>query len=342
MNEFDSHIDLIDRYLRGEIQGAELEAFMTKLQSDPDFKLQVEQQEKLAAAVYAFGQAEMKQYLRQKTRHKGLFRLSNKTWYFAAASVMLIAFSAAIIIWKLNSGLKPGDTSTAETIKTTDSSKKQTPELVAKEGGIKKVNPDTAGNLEIIVQPNEEVLTAFKTDDAGSAAQAADPEPIIIASNVQAVAIVLNNPMDAQKSLKSEAMDMKRARPVETDAQPNAAGQTTKVGKASPTENPSREYKQPEQIKSKKTAVRFSLTFCETPHNKPMLEIDKYNDMYFVRCFDIVYGNPLVYEWQNRYFLHSGFKTYELKNLPAINGQKAAAEEITEVSDPVILKLIGQ
>jgi len=342
MNEFDPHTDMIDRYLRGELQGDELQAFMTKLQSDPTFKQQVENQGKIAAAIYSIGYAEMKQYLRQKKIHKGMFRLSSKTWYFAAASVMLIAFSAAIIIWKLNPGLKTEQNSTAETRKAADSSKEQNPEFAATERGVKKVNPDTARDTESILQNNEELTAAMESDDAGSKAQAADQEPIIIASNVQAVAIVLSNPADAQKSLKTEASEMNRTRAVESDVQHTTSGQTAKAGKAGPAESVSRDYKQPEQIKSKRIPMRFSLTFCETPRNKSMLEIDRFNDIYFVRCFDIVYGNPLVYEWQNRYFLHSGLKTYELKNLPTVNGQKSPLKETTEVTDPAILKLIGQ
>ncbi len=344
MNEFDPNIDLIDRYLRGELQGAELETFMTKLQSDPDFKLQVEQHEKMAAAVYAFGHAQMKRYLQEKTRHRGIFNLSRKTWYFAAASVMLVAFSAAIILWKLNPGIQPEHNNTVRTEKAADSAEKQASEFVTTDSGVKKVNADTGKETEMLVQNSEDVMPPMETDDAGSTAEVADPEPIIIASNVQAVAITLFNQAEAQKSLKTEASEMKRSRTAEADAQPQPAvtAQTAKAKQSGRAESAGNDYKQPEQTRSKKTAMRFSLTFCQTPRNTPMVEIEKYNDMYFVRCYDIVYGNPLVYEWQNRYFLHSGIKVYELLNLPVQNGQKTAGAPAQEVTDQSILKLIGR
>lgn len=344
MNEFDPNIDRIDRYLREELQGAELEAFMTKLQSDPDFKLQVEKHEKMAASVYAFGHAQMKRYLREKTQHRGIFNLSRKTWYFAAASVMLIAFSAAIILWKLNPGIQAEHNKTVRTEKAADSTEKLAPEYVTTEPGIKKANADTGKQREILVQNCEETMPPMEMDDAGSTAEAANPEPIIIASNVQAVAITLFSQAEAQKSLKAEASEMKRTRAAENDIQPQpaVAAQTAKAKQSGLAESTGIEYKQPEQTRSKKTALRFSLTFYETPRNTPRVEIDKYNDMYFVRCYDIVYGNPLVYEWQNRYFLHSRVKTFELINLPAQNGQKVQASPAVEVTDPIILKLIGQ
>ena len=42
------------------------------------------------------------------------------------------------------------------------------------------------------------------------------------------------------------------------------------------------------------------------------------------------------------YFLHSGIKTYELKNLPLQNGQKTPVSAAQEVTDPAILSLIGR
>lgn len=344
MNEFDPQTDLIDRYLRGELEGAELEAFMTKLQSDDAFQKQVQQHEKLAAAIYALGHARMKHYLRQKTSHRGIFRLSRKTWYFAAASVMLIAFSAAIILWKLNPGIQTVQNGTARKEKVTDSTENQPPVYVTTEPEIKKANPDTAP--EAAAEITQDALPPFESnDDEVSEARAADPDPIIIASNVQAVAIALFSQTDAQKSLKTEASEMKRTRVAEADVQPqssSSSGQTAKAKQPGRTESAGTDYKQPEQIRSKKTAMRFSLTFCETPRNTPMVQIDKYNDMYFIRCYDIVYGNPLVYEWQNRYFLHSGIKVYELLNLPSQNGQKTPTAPAQEVTDQSILKLIGR
>jgi len=340
MNEFDPHIDLIDRYLRGELQGAELEAFMTKLQSDSEFKTAFEQQQKLAAAVYAFGHAEMKQYLRQKTQHRGIFNLSKKTWYFAAASVMLIAFSSAIIIWKLNQNAENTGIITKTQQDTSVSVKRQDP-IVKQEPVKQNKTADTTVFDNVVINENEIPPTMENTDTTYEAT-VAEPEPIIIASNVQAVAITLVSQTEARKSLKAEASEMKRARAAEDDLQPESAttGQTAKAKQSGRTDNAGSDYLQTEQTTFKKTAMRFSLSFFETPRKTPKVEIQKYNDMYFVRCYDIVYGNPLVYEWQNRYFLHSGLKIYELLNMPVQNGQNTAIAAAQEVTDPGILILI--
>lgn len=342
MNEFDPHIDLIDRYLRGELQGAELEAFMTKLQTDLEFKTAFEQQQKLAAAVYAFGHAEMKQYLRQKTQHRGVFNLSKKTWYFAAASVMLIAFSSAIIIWKLNQNAENTGIITKTQQDTSVSGKRQDP--IVKQESVKQNNTADTTELDNVVINENELPPTIENTDTEYEAVVAEPEPIIIASNVQAVAITLASQTEARKSLKAEASEMKRTRAAEDDVQPESAtaGQTAKAKQSGRTDNAGSDYLQTEQTAYKKTAMRFSLSFFETPRKTPKVEIQKYNDMYFVRCYDIVYGNPLVYEWQNRYFLHSGLKIYELLNMPVQNGQNTAIAAAQEVTDPGILKLIGR
>ena len=344
MNEFDPNIELIDRYLRGELQGSELEAFMTKLQSDDTFRAAVSEQEKVAAAIYALGRARMKQYLAEKTRHRGSFFISKKAWYFAAASVILVVLATTLFLWKVSPEMQQkipfvkteSDTATKEKLDE-DKWTLQTPS--------EKTSKDTSANEEIIALNQEEELPPMETDDAGSASVAVEPpEPIIIASNVQAVAISLLSQTEAQKSLKTEAMEMKRPRAAEADVQlqPATTGQTAKAKQSGRAETSGNDYKQPEQIRIKKAAMRFSLTFFETPRNAPMVQVEKYNDMYFVRCYDIVYGNPLVYEWQNRYFLQSGNKVYELLNLPAQNGQKSPSVAATEVKDPAILNMIGQ
>ena len=342
MNEFDPNIELIDRYLRGELQGTELETFMTKLQSDSSFKAEFEQREKIASVIYAYGRAQMKQYLKQKTRHRGLFYLSKKSWYFAAASVIIIGFASAILLWKLNPAVQK-DIPFAKT-KTDTATAKVTHEETWTGQAKNKISPaDTAQKSEIIAQNTEnnnspELEPTEENIQSITAAQ----DPIIIAANVQAVAISLYNITDAPKSLKAEAAEIKRARVAEADDQPPVTGQNAKVKQPARTEAAAGDYRQTEEIKIRKTPMRFSFTFFETPGNNPMLEIDKYNDMYFVRCYDIVYGNPLVYEYQGRYFLHSGIKAYELKNLPSQNGQKVSPTAAQEVTDPYILNLIGR
>ncbi len=341
MNEMDPNIELIDRYIRGELSGAELDAFQAKMQHEPEFKAQVAQQEKIAAMVYAFGRAQMKQYLRQKTRHRGIFNLSRKTWYFAAASVMLIAFSAAIILWKINPEIGNKMPLTAKEDTLSAEKKEEITQAKDQSSGID--DGDTTKNTEAIAQNAENNPPAIEElNDDEFTALAESPEPIVIASNIQAVAISLNNPVMAQKSMKEESVQMKPAKRFKTEADAGKPATSGMDDKMYATENAGTVNKLPETAKIKKQVMRFSFTFLETLEKTPAVEIDKYNDMYFVRCFNIVYGNPLVYEWQNRYFLHSGIKTYELKNLPLHNGQKTPIATAKEVTDPAILSLIGQ
>lgn len=343
MSELDPHIELIDRYIRGKLSGSELQAFLTKLQNDPTFKAQVEQQEKIAALVYSFGHAQMKQYLRQKTRHRGVFSLSKKTWYYAAASIMLIAFTTAIILWKISpeQGNKLPLTANGDTLSADKT------EVITESNGQNRGNhnnTDTTKNTEIIAENAENnsppAIEELNDDEFTALAEA--PEPIVIASNIQAVAISLNSPVMAQNSLKEETVEMKPARKLKTEAE--AAKPTTSGINDNRhfSENAGTGYKMPETGRTKKLVLRFSFTFLETLEKSPAVEIDKYNDMYFVRCYNIVYGNPLVYEWQNRFFLHSGIKTYELKNMPSQNGQKTPISPAQEITDPAILSLIGQ
>ena len=255
---------------------------------------------------------------------------------------MLIAFSSAIIIWKLNQNAENTGIITKTQQDTSVSGTTQDP--IVKQESVKQNNTADTTELDNVVINENELPPTIENTDTEYEAVVAEPEPIIIASNVQAVAITLASQTEARKSLKAEASEMKRTRAAEDDVQPESAtaGQTAKAKQSGRTDYAGSDYVQTEQTAYKKTAMRFSLSFFETPRKTPKVEIQKYNDMYFVRCYDIVYGNPLVYEWQNRYFLHSGLKIYELLNMPVQNGQNTAIAAAQEVTDPGILKLIGR
>lgn len=343
MNEFDPQIDLIDRYLRGELQGAELEAFMTKLQSDSAFNTRVKQQEKIAAAIYALGHARMKKYLAEKTRHRGIFSITKKTWYFAAASVVLVIFATAMLLWKLNPKNQDHTTlvKTDPEVQLPNGPNKGKTDVAVNSAVAPKI--DTTNSINGSLAQQTEEIGPPAMEQARDDAQVADADPILVASNIRVVAIQLQPEVSMRlKSLKAEAEEFKQPKLSE------AATQSSKTPTASRNKvNSSAEYaesapKQSDTLKIRKPTVRFSLTFYETPKQTATLEIEKFNDMFFIRCFDIAYGNPLVYEWQGRYFLQTGIKTYELKNLPAQNNQKSAPTAATEVKDPSILNMIGR
>ena len=334
VNELDPNISLIDRYLRGELNPEELSAFMTKLQTDADFKKQVELQEQLAAMVYGYGKAQLKQYIRQQTKHRRIFKLSQKTWYYAAASVILVAMMAAIVYVKLNQAGHIENAMVKQTTSANDSS-------IAKEGNLAVTVPKEQRNVD---QPKQSETDVLKEEwqltpmDDGIKTEAMEgidePPPtevaLLIAQNIYVVPINKNTKSLAESrgDADSESDNMKAAqvrRPEKMKAAnkqvPEPLKDTTLLAK---------------QTIGKKSVTRFSLSFYESKDKEKGYYVVKEPNLYRINCYNMPFGDPLIYEWSNRFFLQSAGIVYEL-HLGVNDLQNAIP-----VTDAKIIGLIGK
>ena len=102
MNHSEADIALVEKYFDAELNDAELKTFTTRLESDETFKLLVEQEKALIAAVRYEGAAANLQYLEDlesKLQKETPIRLSSgptKWYYYAAAAVIGITVVVAV------------------------------------------------------------------------------------------------------------------------------------------------------------------------------------------------------------------------------------------------------
>jgi tetratricopeptide (TPR) repeat protein len=104
MNHSEADIALVEKYFDAELNDAELKTFTTRLESDENFKLLVEQEKALIAAVRYEGAAANLQFLEDlesKLQKETPIRLSSgptKWYYYAAAAVIGITVVVAVFM----------------------------------------------------------------------------------------------------------------------------------------------------------------------------------------------------------------------------------------------------
>lgn len=333
VNELDPNISLIDKYLRGELNPEELSAFMTKLQTDDDFKKQVELQEQLAAMVYGFGKAQLKQYIRQQTKQRRIFKLSQKTWYYAAASVILVAMMAAIVYVKLNQSGHMENAVAKQWGRTNDSSLTKEDNLaVTTAKGKDKAEEPKPGETAIL---KEEWQLPPMDDNPAEAMQGVEePTPteadLLIAQNIFVVPINKNTKSLAEsRSDAGVESDNMKAAPVRKPERMKAANKQV----TEPLKDTTLLAK---QIITKKSVARFSLSFYESKNQNKGYYVIKEPTIYRINFYNMPFGDPLIYEWNNRFFLQSAGVVYEL-NLGGNDLQNAIP-----VTDSKIIGLIGK
>jgi tetratricopeptide (TPR) repeat protein len=104
MDHSEADIALVEKYFDAELNDAELKTFTTRLESDENFKLLVEQEKALIAAVRYEGAAANLQFLEDlesKLQKETPIRLSSappKWYYYAAAAVIGITVVVAVFM----------------------------------------------------------------------------------------------------------------------------------------------------------------------------------------------------------------------------------------------------
>jgi len=104
MDHSEADIALVEKYFDSELNDAELKNFTTRMESDENFKLLVEQEKALVAAIRFEGAAANLQYLEElesKLEKETPIRLGsgpNKMYYYAAAALIGITVVVAVFM----------------------------------------------------------------------------------------------------------------------------------------------------------------------------------------------------------------------------------------------------
>ncbi|MBL7811650.1 MAG: hypothetical protein JNL57_05460 [Bacteroidetes bacterium] len=275
MDVFDPENDLIDKYLRGELHGRELDAFLRNLDHDPLLKRDVEFRRLLVNGINDFGKVQLKNYLRQHTRQKQAMRIGFKTWYYAAAAVALVLVGSVLVI-------RNAQRHSSQALATDSAALAKTDGSVNAE--VKEKNQTVEINGKTTNTP---VAGVDKSADDKKADNAQNEGAVVIASNIPVLSVNVasdNVPM-AKSSDTQMTMEQWRNR------KNNPGAQT-----ATPPE-PQR---------------RFKLSFNNTKDRDARIDINPAEGNQ-ITAYNLPYdGNPQIVQYSGRYFLRTGGSVYEI------------------------------
>lgn len=320
MDAFDPVNERIDRYLRGELQGSQLEDFLKQLETDPELKKQVAFKELLVESIRDHGALQLKNFLKEKTAKKSGLIISFRSWYYAAAAVALILVCAGVIFYNLREH------------------NVNKPEL-AKEESISPA-PSTSGipnspedNTQIKQKEEQQFTTPVLPDslfekqiaDAGrpendnAAPESMDPvaNVITVASNIQVVPIRIGS--------QSGSVSM-------TSPLPETAG--TRKGKGYDSSfNAEKAEATKQRIADATRPVKIN--FYHTKDAAPQMATRQADDgQTEIQVFNLPYDNPLLFTYKNHMYLKTGNKYYEVVNAGT------GAQKVTPVTDQNLIKAL--
>lgn len=336
MDALDPKNELIDKYLREELTGDQLADFLRSMESDPELKKDVEFRKHIVAAIQEHGAANLKQFIRERTTRQQVIRVSYRAWYYAAAAVALILVASVVLL------LKQGAVQNSETdFAALDSTfKDHQSEPVASADQVKKTK-STPQNARTDLEEYDDLPPVEGLDMAvSSAAGEASvdyPEAVIVASNIPVIPIKIESKL--LEALVSETESVKTAK-VAQRKQKTESGAVTFSDKKGVVDTfmAQNNTRTTEEKALLNKIEKFKLSFFETKDAAPMVLLTKSKNQESteVVVYNLPYDNPLIFNYQNKYYLKTGKDYYEL------NMQKSGKQAVTPVTDPALLEALNQ
>lgn len=322
MDAFDPKNDLIDQYLRGELEGAALEEFLRKLQGDPELKQDVEFRRLLASGIHNYGRNELKKYIRERTNHRRVMRISRRVWFYAAAAVGLILVSGIAVIM-VNQGKHSGvPASEIATADTTVSENQEDPALAKN----KTVVPGTAETP--LNDPGVEDTTRIAMIEEVQP-ESVIPEAVTVASNISVIPIRIQ-PLTKEPEGTRAPVQVGRPKKAEDEVVMSQGRMDSLMAEHSGS-------MKPVYTSGDDDAAKFRLSFLETREGQPAVSFRKGeiagND---VTVYNLPYDNPLIFNYQSRYFLKTGDKFYEIKT------GSSGIQPVKAITDPALIKALSK
>lgn len=322
MDVFNPNNDQIDKYLRGELQGAELDQFIRGIESDAELKKEIEFRKLLVEGIRLHGSIQLKNYIKQRTRHKKGMRITFKTWYYAAAAVGIILIGSIALLMQKS----PKNT---VNIAQTDTLFPAPP-----------TNPEKSTSQSEIIAKNEDKKTRESTDMDQLPAMETEPwgesdvvdypaDVVVIASNIPIVPIKIESTIPATEMMSKQTGTLpgKGKATTPQDSRKIDSALASAKGAFSTTENYTDEV------------ARFKLNFYNTNDARPGIvvsKLDKTTNQAEVTVYNIPYTNPLIVEFQNQYYLKTGETYYQIQM------NQTTMQTPVRVTDSNILKALNK
>lgn len=330
MDAFNPENELIDKYLRGELQGRELDSFLKTLEHDPILKKDVELQLLMVRAIQERGSAELKRYIRMRTTQKRVMRVSHKTWYSAVAALAIILLAAVFILVRQNpaskneSGIAMNDTAN------------NAPKLSPAASADDAKNPQGNGMIAMTDVPdaNQRTEENAAASDAFFENQLQENEAVAIAMNIPVI------PIRIQSTTAAETMSMPPkqlgTRHTKTEGSSADQDESPEDSKYMIDSNIARSKADiAAALKTQNTVSQFKLSFANTEDAIPQVVVNKRSGnevtLADLMVYNLPYDNPQVLNLSDRYFLKAGDRYYE------ININRTDSQKVKPVTDTQVL-----
>ncbi|MEN9511971.1 MAG: hypothetical protein RLZZ370_1790 [Bacteroidota bacterium] len=329
------HTEWIDRYLRGELRGEELELFERRLKQDAAFALEFNTQKLLAEGIRQVRRDELKRYIAERTRQRVITLPRNKSFLIGiAASVAL--FAAGWLGWKsvlpkVEKGAVATNNPAAGTNAPDDRISALPPASNAQKDHTLSKEPQEVAAVMVpeVLHEDAEAVSPHEVDDGGMApvepapAATSDAAPELVASVRVALAEWESELSEADMRLDETVTVAKTApRKAITKTQANqekAAAATERtprtVGRDGNT-----------------AQTQYDLVFLNIPEPGISYEIKSGNQ---IILNNLDYLNPLLIRYRSRFFLKSAGQWYEL------NTQTKGRQALQAVKDKALLLEFG-
>lgn len=330
MDAFNPENELIDRFLRGDLHGQQLDSFMRKLERDPALKQDLEFKQLLVKGIQEQGAINLKNYIRQRTSQKRGMLIGIRTWYYAAAAVLLVLVCAGVILFNM----QQHNEFKSELAKQPESIGPQKPDLQIHEPeshpgnqSVAKNSPKGAnsGPIELKTPENSGAVA----DGAGAPATAnlddrgKVSETIAVASNIPVTPIRIESPIETTMAKKFPDKEISREGRTKTNL--------------SDTTLDSKKIEASKTAWANATQSKFKLNFYSTEDATPQVTTThKSDNSTDILVYNLPYDNPLLFSYQNKMYLKTGNKFYE------IDVNKEGAQKVTPVTDQALLKVLNQ
>ncbi len=300
------HSEWIDRYLRGELRGEELEVFERRLKQDPQFALEYDSQKLLADGIRLARKEELKRFIAERTRQRVITLPRNRSFLIGLAASIAI-FAAGWLGWK---SVLPNV---------------QQQELAASKG---QNSGDATGNTKSPQAPQQEK----EQQDHTLAYQKQEMETLVPVPAPIEEEDVSNERMDAPASEGIEPPDAPDSSPelvasvrvalAEWEAEVPQADvklkETVTVTKAVPRKSASKALESEERAATTVPSIARSGNSSQVQYDLVFLNNNQPGSAYEmigtqqIQLFNLTYLNPLLIRYQGRHFLRSGDIWYEL------------------------------
>lgn len=314
------HSEWIDRYLRGELRGEELDVFERKLQQDPQFALEFNSHKLLADAIRAARKEELKRFIAERTRHRVITLPRNRSFLIGLAASIAI-FAAGWLGWKSVLPKMPTQEVAAnreqKSGNETGNTNAPQPTLQEKEEQDHTLAYQNRNAESTIAPASADVPSEDLTlNDAPAAAGIEPPDPAGSAPELVASVRVALAEWEAEKP----AVDVQINETVAV--RKVAASKTiTKAqegdDKVAPATAPVPPAPRAKTITDNAVQAQFDLVFLNVPEPGTAYEMKGTQQ---IQLFNISYLNPLLIRYKGRHFLRSAGIWYEL-SIPSTGKQ---------------------